>query len=257
VTSVDLWCWLTGTLDRPAVDALVPVLSPDERERAARFHFDRDRRDYVAAHALVRHVLSRHAPYAPGTWRFDLGTHGKPFVADPAEASPLSFNLSHTSGLVACVVARGPAVGIDVEAVTRRTPSEAVVRKVFAREEVRALESLSEGARASRFADLWTLREAYVKAVGVGLWGPMVPPLRFSFDEPDGLRCHRNDDASPWQFALIRPSEGYRIAVAVEIPEANPHLALAVNVIDGSAEMNVVGTGALSWRGATAPPIRI
>src|SRR3954469_18866541 len=87
--------------DAAVVDARA-LLDAEEEERAARFHFDVDRRMYVGAHALLRRALSRHAPFEPASWRFVTRSHGRPEIAAPA--SRLRFSLSHTRRLVACAV---------------------------------------------------------------------------------------------------------------------------------------------------------
>jgi 4'-phosphopantetheinyl transferase len=236
VAAVDLWCWFTAGLDPDAVEALAAGLSHDERARATRFMRAHDRRDYVAAHALVRHALSQRVPCGPRDWVFSAGAHGKPCVAPPAPGlTPPAFNLSHATGLVACVVAGSDtgvqAVGVDVEGLASRKYAEVIARERFAPEEATDLAALDDAARVARFIDLWTLREAYVKGTGTGLWGPAVPALRFSFDGPSGLQCHRSAGAASWTFALLAPS-GYRMAVAVELPSAAAgRWTLALNVV--------------------------
>ncbi len=240
MAAVDLWCWFTAALDPRVVDGLSAGLSADERERAARFLRAPDRRDYVAAHALVRHALSRHRPSRrPDEWRFSRDAHGKPSLANEPDSGVPTFNLSHAPGLVACAVADGAAVGVDVELVARRTNADVTARERFTDDEVREIDALAEDDRAARFTEVWTLREAYVKGVGVGLWGPDVPALSFSFPERDRLECRRSEPASAWEFALLT-LEGYRMAVAVDVPaSARGRWALSLNVV--VAEGTVAG----------------
>src|SRR5471030_187963 len=115
---VHIWFRRTASLDDAAIAAAASVLSDEERAQYGRFHFARDARDYAAAHALLRHTLSRHGGRAPEGWRFDKTANGKPFLIDAGDLQ-VSFSLSHTRGCVACAVTTGCDVGVDVECVDR------------------------------------------------------------------------------------------------------------------------------------------
>ena len=119
---IELFVGLIETIDAPgAVDACRRLLSVDERIRADRFMFERHRRQYIFAHAMLRLALSQAAPnVAPTDWSFGAGRYGRPFVAAPATSTALHFSLSHADGCVACVVSGHETVGVDVETVSRR-----------------------------------------------------------------------------------------------------------------------------------------
>jgi 4'-phosphopantetheinyl transferase len=195
------------------------VLSADERRRADRFIRAIDHRTFVVAHALLRQALSAHAPTAPDAWRFDTNPHGCPSVVGAQAGSPpLSFNLSHTHGLVAVAIARGRRVGVDVERVDR-TVTEGVAERQFAPAEVAALRALPADERLRTFFDYWTLKEAYIKARGLGLAIPLdafaftlrtpaAPSIAFA----DGF----DDRPERWQFWQAWPSPAHRLALAIE-----------------------------------------
>jgi len=205
---------LTGALDDAALTAAVAVLSDDERERRDRFHVQRDRDEYAMAHALLRTTLSAFGDRPPDAWRFVTGPHGKPAPADGH--SRLSFNLSHARGLVACAVTAGADVGIDVEAVTRAIDWRAIASRYFSPAEAEAIDRVDSAGQAIRFFELWTLKEAFIKALGVGLSQPL-KTMTFSVERdgaigflpPPGIR------ANAWQFGLFAPSADHRLAVAV------------------------------------------
>lgn len=208
---------LTEALDAAALGAMAAVLSAEERARRDRFVFDRDRRDFVAAHALARRMLARYAETSPEDWQFDTDTHGKPsVVAGQAGMPPLVFNLSHTHGLVACAVARGTSLGIDVERVDRMTMGPEIAARYFAAAEIRMLDAHAPEEYAGRFIELWTLKEAYIKAVGTGLAHPL-DSFAFAFEGESGLRFAAPPGvaASDWQFLLAAPTANYRLAIAV------------------------------------------
>lgn len=129
---------------------------------------------------------------------------------------PLRFNLAHTQGLVAMAVTLHHDVGIDVEPRTDRVSVLDVARRFFSPQEVAALEGLPIGQRAEAFLDYWTLKEAYVKATGLGLRAPL---RRFWFTRtsPPVIRFDAgvDDDAMTWQFARLDLGPNHLAALAV------------------------------------------
>jgi len=210
---VHVWFQATGALDEAAIAAAVSVLSDEERARYHRFRFAHDARDYAAAHALLRAALSRDGDRAPERWRFDQTTNGKPFLID-AGARHSSFSLSHTSGMVACAVTADADVGIDVECVDR----DVTVPDIAAR----FLAQLDAEAQRDRFFDLWTLKEALVKALGGGMASSM-RALAFSVGPNRDVRLEAPEmDTNSWQFGLFAPGPRHRLAVAARRSAGQP-----------------------------------
>src|SRR5262245_46753562 len=143
VTEEEVAVWYQWTEGIGAVDRSIDaVLSDGERARRDRFVFERDRRDFAAAHTLLRHVLSKYGDAAPADWRFEIESGGKPVLVDDQAGSPrLHFNLSHTNGLVACAVSRGCPVGIDVERCTRVVGAPQIAARYFTPQEQRLLDA--------------------------------------------------------------------------------------------------------------------
>jgi 4'-phosphopantetheinyl transferase len=203
-------------------------LSPDENAHAQRLRFRDDARDYVVAHALLRRELSRGAGTAPGAWTFDRGAHGKPYLTIDASAAP-SFSLTHTRGMVACVLAPpDTAAGVDVEANQRDLDAGRLAERFFADTEAAALAALPERARRDRFYDLWTVKEAVVKAVGLAL-PPALPHLAVEIRSDDDIELTRSPVSADgvWQLALLTPARGFRIAVALLRPSGSPPLRIS------------------------------
>jgi 4'-phosphopantetheinyl transferase len=197
-----------------AAPRLLELLSPEEQAKAQRFAFAHDRDSYVAAHALTRATLSEFFPRPPQDWRFAVAAHGKPRIdADDASAR-LSFNLSHTRGHVALAVAIDREVGVDVERIAPDRADEAVARHLFAPAEFEAFRTAPEAERGDCFFDFWTLKEAYIKAVGLGVALPLKDfaftrePLRISF--APGI----DDIPSRWLFRRFRPAPAIAMALA-------------------------------------------
>ena len=213
-----IYC-LTHELHDEAVDDARRFLSDDERQRSARFRFDRHRRDYVVAHALLRRMVSEHRDIRPADCRFVTAATGKPALADDPG---LTFSLTHTDGLVACAVADGHPVGVDAEPVDRDVSWTDLARQFFAPTEIAQLEACPADRQRERFLELWTLKEAYLKATGEGL-SSSLSAVVFSYDGPHGLRLHllTPDASAGWRVALYA-LPGYRLALALHGLGAEP-----------------------------------
>jgi 4'-phosphopantetheinyl transferase len=212
---------LTVRQDAPEVRARLDqyraLLSAEERAREARFHFDADRERFVIGRALVRLQLSRFLGGDPRQWRFEANAHGRPALRSPGRGRPLGFNVSHTRGLVACAVAGTRDVGVDVECVDRALTHD-IADRFFAPAEVAALRAQPDADRRRVFFDYWTLKEAYIKARGMGL---ALPLRHFAFSlRPPGSPTiafdpEIDDDPGTWQFAQAWPTARHRLALAV------------------------------------------
>jgi len=170
------------------------LLSEAERQRAARFVFERDRWSYAAAHSLLRAMLSEFHGLPPLAWRFSDNGKGRPEIDPALPAKPL-FNISHTHGMAACAVTsghlpEGVKVGVDVERLGRSSDSLALAERFFSPSESEWLRSLPQRQLDSEFLRLWTLKEAVAKAVGMGLgldftsFHCSINPLSVLFDDP-------------------------------------------------------------------------
>lgn len=204
--------------DRARIAHYLELLDAGEQARYRRLLDPADRHRYLAAHALLRITLSRYAAPGPAAWRFSPGTHGRPEIVNPGLAS-LRFNLTHTEGLVGCVLCGESACGIDAEARSPRHKLPGIARRMFSVREYRELQALDGALAIDYFYTHWTLREAYVKALGIGI---AYPTARLDFrvdkrldivfdDASDGA-----DRPERWQFDLLQPTEKHIAAVAVE-----------------------------------------
>jgi 4'-phosphopantetheinyl transferase len=214
--------WLT--LDRIGPDdwrKLERMLDAGERERADRYRFERDRNTYVAAHALLRGMLSRVVAHHPSNWRFATNAHGKPDLVRHAGVPPLRFNISHTRGLVAVALTIENDVGLDVEILDAGRVSMDLALRFFAAPEVDYLRRLPAERQQTEFYSLWTLKEAYIKAIGLGFSVPLdafsfaLEPLAISFSQ------RRPDSSANWLFRRFQPSPLHTMALALRHTE--PH----------------------------------
>ncbi|PSR19678.1 4-phosphopantetheinyl transferase [filamentous cyanobacterium CCP3] len=220
IEEVYLWFSLTAHCQEPElIKTYTSWLDDQEHMRYQQFRFPRHRHEYLVAHALLRNCLSRYGDRQPWAWRFSINAYGRPEIQVEEGAPPLRFNLAHTEGLVACAVTRSADIGVDVERTTRKGDLVAIAASSLTSHELAVLDRLKGQAWRDRFFDLWTLKEAYVKARGLGL---SLPLKQFAFQlESDGLRQIRfesDSEANPpkdWRFGLMSPTPNHRLAFAV------------------------------------------
>src|SRR4051812_2138588 len=152
-------------LAAPAAD----VLSADEREKAAQFHFDKDRTRYIAARSILRQLIARYERVPAETIQFSYNTYGKPAL----EGSSLRFNASHSGGLALLAFARNKNVGVDIERIRADPASREIASQFFSEDEIAALRALPAETLAPAFFACWTRKEAFIKAHGSGLSLPL------------------------------------------------------------------------------------
>lgn len=201
-----------------AVRALYELLSADERQRAERFHFPKDRGHYVTARGALRRILGGYLGAAPESLRFTYNAYGKPSLEGAGGEDALRFNLSHSNGVALYAFARGREVGVDIEHVRQDVAELATSESFFSPAEVSLLGGLPARLQAAAFFNCWTRKEAYVKAVGEGLSFPLAqfsapsiledapPPLRF--DDPRGRGL--------WTVKALAPGPDFAAALVVE-----------------------------------------
>jgi 4'-phosphopantetheinyl transferase len=222
---VHVWYCLAD--DPPWADAqqsYLSLLSADERSRYDRFMFDKDRRQFLLARALVRTVLSCYASPAPSDWEFATTPKGKPYVASHFGLAHLQFNHSHADALVACAVTSTRAVGVDVESLDREVDF-GIVRYCLSPLELQQFHHADPREKQSFLMRQWTLKEAYSKARGLGLSLHFVD-ISFSFDAQGGpiLAGHAAAEHDPqqWQFHQRLIDGRHYLAVAVQCPADTP-----------------------------------
>ena len=217
----DTVCRSAVSFSDEAVDEALVILSAEERARAARFRFAEDRASYVTAHALLRRTLSEIAPLtAPNEWAFSATPEGRPFIAGPARGTNRNVSLSHARGRVGVLVSTAGRCGVDVERVGRVADPLGLAASVFSKTEVSDLFALSGTARDEHFCALWCLKEAYLKAEGVGLGAPL-DNFCFRLDTltgtPAEVRLPPGVSEASWAFRLYRPGSAHFLAAALRL----------------------------------------
>jgi 4'-phosphopantetheinyl transferase len=218
---IHLWlAWLGQIADSRLLAEYRSLLSEEELDKQARFHFERDRHRYLVTRAMVRAVLSKYVVVEPRDWKFVVNDYGKPSVAaEHSEARGIEFNLSHTDELVVLGVTRGRMLGVDVENVRAREVDLEIADRFFAPAELAALRALPSQQQQQRFFDYWTLKESYVKARGMGLSIPL-GSFAFRLEDPAPIRLtidpSLQDRTERWLFWQRPLGRGHLMALCAE-----------------------------------------
>jgi len=213
INQVDVWR-ADLELGSPDLYHLQKTLSPDELDRAARFHFPKDQQRFIAARGVLRDILARYLGRSPAELHFSYGPFGKPSLASDCAADSLQFNLSRSGSIALYAVARQREVGIDLERIQPELAEEKIAEEFFSRNEVIKLRSLPSSARLQAFFNCWTRKEAYVKARGAGLQIPLD-----SFDvslAPDEQAAFLSEGEFGWSLRALLLDPDYAAAIAAE-----------------------------------------
>ncbi|MCT9011712.1 4'-phosphopantetheinyl transferase family protein [Streptomyces rhizosphaerihabitans] len=236
VAPVKLWLCPNDALP-PAVATILAAHWLDEREHktAARFLFERDRRQYLVAHILVRRALALEAGLAEAELVIWRSSRDRPFLQPlpgglPRGGGHLDFNLSHAGGYSLLGIVRTQRIGVDVEGLDREAGALETILTTFTPEEQRWARSVPPGRqRDRRVLRLWTLKEAYTKARGLGLGLPF-DEFAFSLAQDRGVLAFRppaDDTAGHWRFLELEPVPDVLAAVALPADgQAAPYLEL-------------------------------
>lgn len=226
---IDLW--LASLADQAGHDlqqAYWQLLNEAECYRAERFLREPDRQCFLLTRALVRTVLSRYTGVAAQALNFRQNDHGKPslqWAADTVADTELSFNLSHCDDMIVLAVSHGRALGVDVENMVLKPAPINIAKRYFAAEECTNVNMLQGSQQDERFFAYWTLKEAYVKACGMGLSIPL-DQFGFRLDAEQGVEMWLNpetqDRVAHWDYWQLRLASKYCLAICAEHLQGQP-----------------------------------
>lgn len=204
---------------------LTGALSPAEHARAERFVRTEDRRRFAAAHGLVRRIIAGYLGLPPAALTFATDPHGKPELAPANNPSGLVFNLSHSHDQLLLGLTWRRKLGVDVEKIRPNIATPELARASFADAECQAWLSLPPGQQAPAFFSTWTRKEAYLKALGLGLQVPLRDfEVTVSPDESPRLtrRWSQDTEETGWTVWSLFPKPGF----AATVVGAGPRLHL-------------------------------
>ncbi len=216
---VDCWAVSLAALPGDLPTSGIAVLSPHERQRAARFRFDQHRRNYIASHVALRSLLAHYLRQPPASLTIEADADGRPVLCAPDAA--LHFSLAHSASTALIAVSCLAPVGVDVEEEHDVPDYMEIARSHFARGEFKAIHRLPPEQGLAAFLATWTRKEAFVKALGLGLrcrldsFEVAVPP-----DEPPRLLWAREENPAAWSIVQPESGVGHVSAVAIRHPDA-------------------------------------
>lgn len=221
---VDLWLApLAPGYDAAQLAQFETLLDAGEGARWQRFRFPEDRLRFLVGRAFLRKVLAATLGCSdPASLHFKTTEHGKPELTG-ADAGKLHFNLSHTDAMLVLATSRRHALGVDVEALTRHVNLLPLAQRYFTQREFDELRDMHDAAQRERFFTLWTLKEAWLKACGLGLRVPL-DSFRFELSGPQPAIVfgpQHDDSPERWQFRVFAREE-FRIALAVDCAAPKP-----------------------------------
>lgn len=219
LSSNDVHVW-RASLEQPEalIRQLAQILSEDERIRADRFYFERDRQHFIVGRGLLRTILGRYLSFEPTQLQFYYSSRGKPALANKDDNATIEFNLSHSHGLVLYSVTRDRKIGIDVEQIRPTSDVEKLAERFFSPREYATIRSLPPSQKQEAFFHAWTCKEAYLKAIGEGLVGLEQVEVSLVPGEPVRLLSIGEDSpaSSRWSVQVLTPAPDYIAALAVE-----------------------------------------
>ncbi|MCC7380623.1 MAG: 4'-phosphopantetheinyl transferase superfamily protein [Deltaproteobacteria bacterium] len=220
---IHVWYLLPSEASHPSLlERYRALLTAEEQDRTQRYVFAKNQVEHLLTRALARTVLARYVGAEPRELRFSRTELGRPELVSPG-APGLAFNLANTEGLIICAVARDRSIGVDAEWLERSGQTVEIAEQYFSKREIAELRSLPVGHQRRRFFDYWTLKEAYIKARGIGLGLPLD---RFSFllgasratSAPVRIEIaiepELGDRSERWWFEQLDLSPSHKIAVA-------------------------------------------
>ena len=203
-----------GNPDNP----LYEILSEDEKERAARLRFSEYRSRFITARGYLRRILGRYLETRPEEIVFAYNEHGKPGIPAERNRQKINFNLSHSGDIALCAVTTDREVGVDIEYVRHVTRSEKILERFFSPAETEYYLTCPAIMKDRSFMSLWTIKEAYSKAVGNGFTArlrelDLSPAL--TGVSPSRVSVSLRDGAEKWSIYTLTPSDEYAAALAL------------------------------------------
>ena len=210
-----------AALDQPSsrIEQLAAFLSSDELTRAERFRFETDQRRFIAGRGMLREILGRLLEVEPSELIFSYGTNGKPALVSPLKGRELHFNLAHSAALVVYVVNKVQQCGVDVERVRPIEEVENLAALLFSERENKQWCSLPEHRKMESFLNVWTCKEACLKASGEGI-GHRLDQIEVLFTPDQVVRslssARDSSNTVEWSIRLLDSVSGFVGALAIQ-----------------------------------------
>ena len=215
---VHIWCAHLD-LSTTETEKLIKILSKDEREKAEKFRFEELRNHFIVARGRLRQLLATYLNISAEEVKFKYSDRGKPQLANSPNHNSLKFNISHSHNLALYAFTNQERVGIDLEYFRSMNNAANIARRFFSHREYELIASLEGNKQQQVFLQIWTIKEAYLKATGEGLSGSIdAVEVCFRDNEPMGLAAIRGDSqlAADWLVHSFTPAHKFIATVAIE-----------------------------------------
>lgn len=193
------------------------LLDENEKSKAAKFRFERDRRNYIAAHGAMREILGFYLECCPKKIEFTTNYYGKPFLR--RNQTDINFNMSHSHEWALLALTKGKKIGVDIELIRAEIAEQNLAEQIFSPLENETLRNLPEKLRLKAFFDCWTRKEAFIKAVGKGLSYPLEEFAVSCAPHQSAMLLSINnssDEVENWHIKELNVGENYAAAAAIE-----------------------------------------
>jgi 4'-phosphopantetheinyl transferase len=215
----DVHVWAAHlALQLEPLNRLAAILSEEEQQRAARFRLEMHRNRFIAARGILRLLLSTYLDCAPDGLRFEYGANGKPALTGHFAESSLFFNLAHSENLALIAVTHLGTIGVDVEQIRPVDDADELVARFFSARENALFQGLSCDEKNIAFFNLWTRKEAWLKATGEGIAHSLNRvEVTFLPSEPARLLAlpHCSESSEGWHISELLPASGFVGALAL------------------------------------------
>jgi len=215
---VHIW-WTSLDQSGSRLEKHEQILATDERARAKRFRFERDRNRFVRRRGVLREILGCYLGIEPNAVRLTYGEHGKPKLVEEMVSRNIEFSLSHSEGIALYGFSHDHQIGVDIEYVREVPEMDQIAGQFFSEGEKEVLRSLKAREKTGAFYKCWTRKEAFTKATGVGLSYPLnsLDVLTDPVGRPQALKIDGSlERTTKWSIRDLTLCSGFAAAFAVE-----------------------------------------
>lgn len=205
-------------INNPTVDVdhlFSDILSDDEKRRADRLRSEKDKRRFVVSRGLLRENLGSYLGAEPSDINFDYNKYGKPNIKPKYNSGNIKFNVSHSANLAIYAISKNREIGVDLEYIREVRTADKIIKRFFTKQETDFYHSQPEGKRNLAFFTLWTRKEAYSKARGMGIGLPL-REFDLNLVPNSGKNNSEIKPRSQWSLIDIEINEDYLAALATQ-----------------------------------------
>ncbi len=196
------------------------ILSSDEQSRAERFRFGQHRQRYLSGHIALREIVGKYLHLNPSDLAIIRTPLGKPCLAPGTDKRHLNFSYSQSDNRALLAVGINHSTGIDIEHIRAGMDIESMARQLFSLPELEAIKSLPVGKKEYAFFELWTLREAFLKAEGIGIKALNRIEIQMFPDHLPSFAVYTDFPAAENHWSLFRLSPGPEYCAALAAAES-------------------------------------